>query len=541
MRHSNLLKKMLVVTCSIIIVVGSFAGCGKSSSRVSNNEIVEAIQPESGGYDPAGATGYDYFSFAMYCLEGLVKYDEKGKIISGAAETWDSNTEGTVWTFHLRKDAKWSDGSPVTSADFMNTITRALDPATGSWYVDGLYVIKGAKDAFEGKGSIDDIGVKCADDNTIEFTLNTPCAYFLDYLSLPVYFPSNAKNAVSNTGWDKDPSKNLANGPFHLTKYSAGDYLVYEKNTNYWDAKSISLAKITDKIMTDDQAKVSAFKTGEIDIANSCPQTVLDQYKDSGSLQTDPTMVTNYVLFNINMAPFDNPMVREAFSLAVNRADICTVIGSNNESATTFIAKNLISKASGKTWGEDAGELLTEDATKAKQLLADAGYPDGKGLPELTYTYPSMGNEAEVAQVLQSSWKQNLGVDVKLNAEEYEVYVSDRQKASLQFCRMQWTGDYDDPATWLNMYVTDSAFDDVKYSSPEYDGLVAQSTSEMDPVKRDALMHQAESVIVAKDFVICPLFTTNGLYLYNPKLENLIPGVMGGYKNPFLKYKDGSK
>ncbi|BBF44869.1 oligopeptide ABC transporter, periplasmic oligopeptide-binding protein OppA [Lachnospiraceae bacterium KM106-2] len=534
-------KRSLALVCTFTLVAGCLSACGsadkKASKRVASKEIIESLQPESGGYDPAGATGYDYFTFAQYCLEGLVRYNKDGKTEAAAAEKWESNTKGTEWTFHLRKDGKWSDGSALTSKDFLNTIKRALDPKTDSWYVDGLYIIKGCKAAFEGKGSADEIGVSCPDDYTIKFTLENPCAYFLDYLSLPVYFPSPVKT-TSAKNWDKTPSKNLGNGAFHLTEYKAGDFLVYEKNNNYWDKDNIKVSKVTNKIMSDDQALVSAYKTGEIDIASTCPKTVLEQYKDKEDLKQTPSMVTNYILFNINKKPFDDPKVREALSLAVNRKNICSVIGSNNEEATTFIAKNLKSKASDKTWGEEAGEVISEDIAKAKKLLEEAGYPNGKGLPELTYTYPSMGNEAEVAQVLQSSWEKNLGIKVKLNAEEYEVYVADRQAGKLQFCRMQWTGDYNDPATWLNMYTKGSAMNDVKYDNADYNKLVEQSTAEMDATKRNKMMHEAENIIVAEDYVICPLFTTDGLYLINTKLTNLTPAVMGGYKSQYLQVKD---
>lgn len=506
---------------------GSDSGSG-STSKTGANEIICSEQPENGEYDPAGATAYVYFDYQTYCLEGLIDYSEDGKIIPAAAETWESNDDATEWTFHLSSDGKWSDGSAVTSADFLNTIVRALNPDKGSWYVDSLFVIKNAEAAFNGEASIEDIGVECADDYTIKFTLEEPCACFLDLLKLPVYMPSNCKYATEeDEEWDSDPAKNLGNGPFTMGDHKAGEYITFVKNEYYRKADEVSIEKLTYKFMNDDQAITSAYKTGELDMISGAPYYVQEQYEGKNDLQLSPLLVTNYILFNINEEPFDDVRVRQAFALAVCREDITTVIGTCYTPSTTFVAAKYKSKVDGTAWIDVQDELLEENLEKAKELLAEAGYPNGEGLPEITYTYPAMSYEADVAQVLQEQWSK-LGVTVKLEAMEYEVYVDARRNGELQLARHQWTGDYNDPATWLDMYRDGNSQNDIDWYNEEYNELMDESQSETDTAKREELLLEAEKILVSEDTVICPLFTTDSIYLVNPAIKDFGQYAMGG-------------
>lgn len=516
----------------------SNGGSSESKSKTAANEIIMAEQPENGEYDPAGATAYVYFDYQTYCLEGLVRYAEDGSIIPAAASTWESNDDATEWTFHLREDGKWNDGSQVTSADFLNTITRALDPETGSWYVDGLFVIKGAEEAFNNDGNTEGLGVECPDDLTIKFTLKEPTANFLDLLSLPVYFPSNSKYAKSeDPEWDMDTTKNLCNGPFYFAERKAGVSITFKKNENYYDANKINIEKVTYKFMNDDQAKVAAYETGELDALGSAPYYVADTYAGKSDLKQSSVLVTNYILFNINMEPFDDVKVRQAFALAVNRTDITTAIGAQSYiPSTTFVAKRYKSKVDGSEWGDVQETLLDENLEKAKELLKEAGYENGEGLPEITYTYPAMSYEAEVAQVLQAQWKE-LGVDVKLQAMEYEVYVDERRSGKLQLARHQWTGDYGDPATWLDMYREGNSQNDIKWVNEEYNSIMAESAKELDAAKRQELLLKAEKILVSDETVICPLFTTDSLYLINPDITGLKQYSTGGFDFRYITKK----
>ena len=521
-------RKMVAVLLSTVVAIGGLTGCGGggSSSTIQTNdkgeitELVDAVQPESGEYDPAGAAAYEYFSVQTNCYEGFVSYDEEGQIQAAAADHWDVNDEATEYTFYIRDDEKWSDGSDVTSADFENTMKRALNPDNGSWYVDFLFVIKNAQKCFNGECDFSDVGIECIDDKTIKFTLEEPCSYFLDLCKLPTYMPSNCKYATDdNKDWDMNPEQNLGNGPYHLSEHVDGEY--------YRDADKVTVLKITDKFMDDDQAKASAYQTGEINILQGAPSDIAESYEGKDDLRIREVPQTNYILFNINEKPFDDVKVRQAFSLALNRKDIAAVVGTACEPATTFVGKNYKSKTDGTKWSDLQDELLEENLEKAKQLLADAGYPDGKGLPTITYTYPAMSYEANVAQVLQAEWKE-LGVDVKLEAMEYEVYVDERRSGKLQMARMQWYADYNDPTSWLKMYQTGNAQNDVNWSNADYDKLIEESDKNLDEASRQEQLLAAEKILVSDDTVICPLFSASNQDLIDPSLT--------GYYNDGLAY-----
>lgn len=521
--------------CAALAVAGiaAFSSCGsKSSGRVKTNEngeileISTANQSETGEYDPAGAAAYVYFSHQTFALDPLVTYTKDGKFKAATAEKWEISDDLLTYTFYIRKDAKWSDGSDVTSADYKNTMIRALEPTNGAWYVDFLFPIKGARVAFDGKESLDKVAIDASEPKVLKITLESPCAYFLDmFANVPTFMPSNTKYAKdSDKAWDMDPAKNLSNGPWYMAERRAGEFILYKKNPYYYDAASVNLLSLKMRFMDDDQAKAAAYQTGELTIL-SAPSSLAERYQGKPDLHFVENPQTNYVMMNPNVAPFDNPKVRKAFALAVKRADIAAVVGISAVPSTTLVGRFYKSKVDGTPWGELQGNLLDENLEEAKKLLAEAGYPNGEGLPEITYTYPSMAYEGDVAQVLQQQWKE-LGVTVNLQALENEVYVAQRREKKDQLIRMQWYADYNDPTSWLMMYTTGNSINDINWSNPEYDRLVLESNTETDPAKRQAELLNAEKIAVSDDTVICPLFTNNQSLLYPAELYNFYYDVI---------------
>lgn len=521
--------------CAALAVAGiaAFSSCGsKSASRVKTNEKGEILeistqnQSETGEYDPAGAAAYVYFSHQTFALDPLVTYTKEGQFTAATAEKWEVSKDLLTYTFYIRKDAKWSDGSDVTSADYKNTMIRSLEPSNGAWYVDFLFPIKGAKAAFNGTASLNEVAIDASEPKVLKITLEKPCAYFLDmFANVPTFMPSNTKYAKdSDKVWDMDPNKNLSNGPWYMAERKAGEYILYKKNPYYYDAENVNLLSIKMRFMDDDQAKAAAYQTGELTIL-SAPSSLAERYQGKPDLHFVENPQTNYIMMNPNIAPFDNPKVRKAFALAVKRADIAAVVGISASPSTTLVGKFYKSKVDGTPWGELQGNLLKEDLEEAKKLLAEAGYPNGQGLPEITYTYPSMAYEGDVAQVLQQQWKE-LGVTVNLQALENEVYVAQRREKKDQLIRMQWYADYNDPTSWLMMYTSGNSINDIGYSNAEYDKLISESDLETDPAKRQAELLKAEKIAVSDDTVICPLFTNNQSLLYPPELYNFYYDVI---------------
>ncbi len=517
-------------------VITVFAGCGDKKSKLpvnvnENGEILEIstnTQSETGEYDPAGAASYCYFSYQSYSLDPLVTYTPDGIFKPATAEKWEISEDLLTYTFYIRSDAKWSDGSNVTSADYKNTMIRALEPANGAWYVDFLFPIKGAEDAFNGKISLDEVAIDASNPSILKVTLEKPCAYFLDmFANVPTFMPSNCKYATNeDKTWDMQPGKNLGNGAWYMAERHPGEYILFKKNPYYYDADKVNLLSIKLRFMDDDQAKAAAYQTGELTMLSGAPSSIAERYQGKPDLHFSENPQTNFIMINPNIAPFDNPKVRKAFALALNRQDIATVVGISCVPSTTFVGRFYHSKVDGTPWGELQGNLLDENLEEAKKLLAEAGYPNGEGLPKITYTYPSLAYEGDVAQVLQQQWKE-LGVTVELQALENEVYVAQRREKKDQLIRMQWYADYNDPTTWLSMFITGNSLNDIDWSNAKYDELMATSNLELDAAKRQAMLLEAEKVAVSEDTVICPLFTNNNTNLYSEKLYGFYYDVIG--------------
>lgn len=546
MKITRFVTKFVFVALACTLIGTNFTSCGgkKSSSRIPVNEkgeileISTANQSETGEYDPSGATAYVYFSHQTYALDPLVTYTKDGLFAPATAEKWEISDDLLSYTFYIRSDAKWSDGSDVTSMDYKNTMIRALEPENGAWYVDFLFPIKGAKEAFDGDAPLEDVAIDATNPKILKIVLDEPCAYFLDmFANVPTFMPSNTKYAKDDDKlWDMDPTKNLSNGPWYMAERKVGEYILYKKNPYYYDAENVNLLAIRMRFMDDDQAKAAAYQTGELTMLSGAPSSIAERYQGTPDLQFAEIPQTNYIMMNPNVAPFDNPKVRKAFALALNRKDIATVVGISCEPSTTFVGRFYKSKVDGTPWGELQGNLLDENLEEAKALLEEAGYPNGVGLPKITYTYPSMAYEGDVAQVLQQQWKE-LGITVELQALENEVYVAQRREKKDQLIRMQWYADYNDPTSWLMMYVTGNSLNDINYNNPRYDELVNESNYELDAKKRQDLMLQAEKVIVSDDTCIVPLFTNNNTNLTPPELENYYYDVLAypNYKGMRVK------
>lgn len=526
------MKKIICMILSVALC-GTFvlSGCGKqdknggdgtADKKENEKEIVVATNSETGGLDPAGMIALTYLAYSVSALDELLTYNEAGEIEYRAAESYEVNDDSTVWTFHLRKDAGWSDGTPVTADDFINTMVRSLDPKSGNGYANYLYPIKNAEAIYNGEADADSLGVKAVDDNTLEFTLEKPCVYFLDLLRLPVYTPSCVKYADEvGSGWDKDPKTSVANGPFYLDEYVPEQYFVLKKNEKYWNADKVKLDKITYRFFDDQQSMASAYETGEVDVAPALLSSVMELYEGKDDLVITDTIATRYIYPNLNVKPLDDVRVRKAINLGINREELCSMVGADTEPTVNFIAKYMKDKQSGGYFVDGAEPPFEENLEEAKKLLAEAGYPDGKGFPKLTYNYPSLEMDSDTAQVLQEQLKKNLNIDIELNAQELQVNYTERKAGNFDLCRMNWTADFADPYTYLSMLLSNGTYNCSGIRDEKYDALVEQSDTEKDPVKRAELMHQAEQLAVGEEFYIIPLYSMKSCNLIRPEIKGI--------------------
>lgn len=521
-RAASLILFMLLLCTAALTGCSGAGGGGSTGADGGEKAITVAINSETGTMDPAGSIALTYLAYSVSALDELLTFDENGEIEYRAAESYEVNEDSTVWTFYLREDALWSDGTPVTSADFLNTITRALDPASGSGYANYLFPIENAEAIYNGEAEMDTLGVETPDDHTLTFRLAEPCVYFLDLLRLPVYTPSCERYADSpDSGWDTDPETSLANGPFCLTEYVPDQYFVLEKNENYWDKERIHLDRITYRFFDDTQSMANAYQAGEVDVATSLPSTVMELYDGQDDLLVTDLIATRYIYFNLNVEPLDDVRVREAINLAINREELCQIVGTDTEPTYNLIAKYMKDKETGEYFVDGAEQPFEENVERARELLAEAGYPNGEGFPTLTYSYPTLEMDSDTAQVIQEQLKENLNINIELNAQELQSNYSSRYAGDFDMIRMNWTADFADPYTYLSMLLSNSTYNCSGIQDAEYDVLVERSSSESDPAKRAELMHQAEQLAVGEQFYIMPLYAMKSVNLVNPKITGI--------------------
>ena len=514
--------KFTAILMAVLLLATGCTGVNGSESTSSDNGIVVALNSDTGSLDPAGMIALTYLAYSVSALDELVTFDEDGNIEYRAASSHEVNEDATVWTFHLRDDALWSNGEPVSSKDYLNTITRALDPKSGSGYANYLFPVKNAEAIYEGEKSMDTLGVSAPDDLTLVFTLEAQCLYFLDLLRLPVYTPSYSNTAdSSDSGWDKDPETSVANGPFYLSEYVPEQYFTLNKNQHYWNKDKIKLEQITYRFFDSQQAMAAAYETGEVDVAPGLNSTVMNLYDGKEDLVITETVATRYIYPNLKVEPLDDVKVRQALALSINREELCQMVGADTEPTTNFIAKYMKNKDTGNNFVDEADAPFEENVEKAGKLLSEAGYPDGKGFPVLTYNYPSLEMDADTAQVLKEQWKENLNIDVDLNAQELQVNYSERQAGNFDLCRMNWTADFSDPNSYLSMLLSNGTYNSSGINDKSYDKLVAQSDVELDKQKRAELLHEAEKLAVGIEFYVIPLYAMKSCNLINPNITGI--------------------
>ena len=518
-------KRLLALALAAMTACSLFAGCGDEQSAGKDNTVVKATfgtEPET--LDPGKATGVPEATYLGEMFEGLTSLDKDGQPVPAAAEKWDVSEDGLTYTFHLR-DSKWSNGDPVTAQDFEFAWKRVLSPELASEYAYMLYPVKGGEEYNKKGGSADAVGVKALDDKTLEVKLARPTAYFLQLCAHQSAFPVNKKVVEGDKDWSTKTEELIGNGPFKIESWEHNSKLTVVKNDNYWDKDNVKVTKIEMPLIDNMSTAVSMFDNGDLDLVLAPPAADVDRLKGEGKLQLDKNIGTYYYEFNTKMAPFDNPKVRKAFALAVDRqAIIDNVMHGQGKPAYGWVPYGFTNPATGKDFAEESGQLFKEDVAEAKKLLAEAGYPDGQGLPPITLLYNTNENHKAVAEAVQEMWKKNLGVDVELVNQEWKVYLQTRKTGQAQIARAGWVGDYLDPMTFADYLLSNGTNNYGKYANSQYDVLVKQAQQSNDQGVRMQAMHDAEKIAIG-DMAILPVYFYNTAVALNPKLKGVIdPG-----------------
>ena len=522
-------KKNLVIAVFAAAVV--FTSCSKKEADrktvgTAKTELHVQIGPSPETIDPALSSAVDSGNMILHAFEGLVKFDRNNNVVPALAESWEKSDDGLTWTFHLRKNLKWSDGSPLTSKDFAYAWRRIADPATAAPYgYDLLSVVKGYPEA--AKGDVSKLGVETPNANTFVVHLSTPCIYFDKITTFPVLVPVQEKTIkAANDKWTIDPKTYISSGPYYMTEFTDGSQIVFEKNPYYWDVENVTFDKIVWHLIEDPNTSYTAYNEGNIQLIKDVPTEEIPSLRGSSEFHVEPIMGTYYLSFNIRKELFKDSRVREALSLSIDRNYVAnTIMGGTYSPAKNFVGPGMtdaalnssFEKVTAEKYGNHFSDDYNADLAKAKKLLADAGYPDGKGFPTIEYLTNDASYHKAVAEYLQSAWKE-LGITMNVNIQEWKTFTADRRSGNFDIARNGWVCDWDDPSNIINLFETANGNNDGKYSSEGFDELVDRARNTNNVEKHYDLLHKAEQVVLG-DAAMAPIAYYNDFWLQKTNLK----------------------
>lgn len=538
------MKKILALLLSLAMAVTMFAGCG-STKNSGAKAITATIGSEPKTLDPTLNNALDGGTYINCAFEGLTTYDKDSKIVAGTAEKWDVSTDGTVYTFHLRKDAKWSDGKDVTAKDFVYSWRRAVDPKTAADYAYYLYFVKNGEAINAGEAAVDTLGVKAIDDKTLEVTLESAIPFFTEIAAFPTLVPLREDIVSANSEkWSLDTKTYIGNGPYVLTSWEHDSKLTFEKSDNYWSKDTIVAPKIEWFLMNDENAILGAFKNGQVSFAKGIPTDEYAAETAAGTLQILPMLGTYYLDLLNTKAPFDNVKVRKAVALAIDRNYIVEKVTKGGQlPASAYVPYGIADvnvtpdfRTTGGEYYSIKAEDLDKNIAEAKKLLAEAGFPDGKGFPKVTYGINTGGNHQVIAEAIQQMLKTNLGIEVEIQAQEWNVFQQSRKDGVFNMDRNGWIGDYMDASTFLDMFTSTNGQNNSKYNNPAYDAAIKAARTETDSAKRMQYFHDAEKLLM-DDMGIVPIYFYTEPTEISKDLQNYVVTPLGFVYFQWASYK----
>ncbi len=539
------MKKTIAILMSAVMTAAVLlSGCGKAASTGNaqvggdaaaangeasgGNTLEVQVGPSPETIDPALNSAVDGANMIIHAFEGLLKFDKDTNIIPGVAESYEVSDDGLTWTFKLRDGLKWSDGSDLTAEDFVYSWKRVADPNTAAPYgYDLLNMVEGYDEAEA--GNVDALGVSAPDAKTFVVKLSSPCVYFDKICAFAVLVPVQKATVEANgESWSTNPETYITDGPYYMTEYTDGSQIVFQKNPNYWDAANITFDTIVWNLIEDANAAYSAYQNGDLSMIKDVPTEEIPSLTGNSEFYVEPIMGTYYVTFNTQREPFNDPKVREALSLAIDREYVAgTIMQGTYSPAKNFVGPGVSDEAEGSSFEEVTTQKYGDhfdtsnydkDLEKAKQLLADAGYPNGEGFPEFSYLTNDSGYHKAVAEYLQSAWG-DLGLTMTVNIQEWKTVTADRREGNFDVARNGWVYDWDDPSNMINLMETGNGNNDGKYSNPEFDKAVDDARKTTDLKEHYEKLHEAEQIML-KDAAMAPVAYYNDFWMQKSNLKD---------------------
>jgi oligopeptide transport system substrate-binding protein len=535
--------RRLAICLGALAILSLFPGCGKRETLIEAGDRTQVLHIGNGtepqDLDPDIVTGVQEYHIIMSLLEGLVTEDPVDlHPVPGVAETWDISPDRKVYTFHLRANAKWSNGDPVTARDFLETYKRILSPSLASEYSYMHFVVKNAQPYNEGKiTDFNQVGYKVIDDHTLQITLDNSTPYFLSLLThqswYPVHIPTVAKYGdVYQRGnkWTR-PGHFVGNGAFVLAKWVVNDVIEVRKSPTYWDRDRVKLNAIRFYPIESDDTEERAFRAGQLHVTETVPLSKIDYYKAQHPdlIDTGPYLGIYFYRVNVTKPPLNDKRVRQALAMALDRESIVKDITKGGQ----LPAYNFVPPG---TAGFTSHAEIKENLTEAKRLLAEAGYPNGKGMPPVEILYNTLESHRTIAEAIQQMWKTKLGVDARLVNEEWKVYLDAQRSLDYQVCRAAWIGDYVDPNSFMDMWLTGGGNNETGWSNPDYDHLIAEAARTTDPQQRLQVFEKAEGILMT-DMPEIPIYFYTRLFLKRPEVKGWYPTLLDNhpYKYVYLE------
>ena len=495
-----------------------------TTESTGDKELAVQIGPDPETIDPALNSAVDGGNMLLHAYECLLIVGEDGTLQPGQAESYEVSEDGLTWTFHLRDGLKWSDGSDLTANDFVYSWKRVCDPEVAAPYAETvLGMVKGYDEAIE--GNLDALAVTAPDDSTLVVELANPCSYFGSLAAFATLSPVQEATIEANgDAWATAPETYVSNGPFYMTEWVPGSHITFSKNPYYWNADAIKLDRLKFVLMEDSNAAYSAYQTGEVLLIKDVPTEEIPSLEGTDDFYVDPIIGTYYISLNLQNEVFQDVNVRKALSLAIDREYVASTLMQGTYTA----AGNLM----GPGWMDTDGTEFMSNANggkpyidttnfeanleEAKQLLADAGYPDGEGFPTISYTTNDAGYHKVVAEYLQQAWAE-LGIDLQVNIVEWSSFTPMRRSGDFEVARNGWVGDYSDPSNMLELFCTTNGNNDGKFSNADFDAAIDTSRSTLDAAERSTALHTAEDILMDQAGCI-PLAYYNDFWLQSSKI-----------------------
>lgn len=506
----------LFLFCLVMTLV---SGCGRPPGRA-DLVVINGGEPDS--IDPAKIRGQPEGRIAYALFEGLTRYNAAGDPEPGVAERWELSADALKYTFHLRPDVKWSNGDPITAADFVWSWLRALREPEAE-YKYQFYYIRGAEAFGEAKDNAsrppdESVAIRAPDARTFTVELKSPTPFFLDltmfYTLMPVHRASVEAAEKAGESWLR-PGILINNGPFLFTEWRLQDRIRLTRNPRYWDAANVRLNTVDILSAPTPNTAFNFFHSGVADIIldkSLVPTSLVPDLKKRADYHANPILATYFIRYNVKRAPFNDVRVRKAFSLIVDKALLTDKVTQAGEPvADAFVPPG--------TAGYQPPAGTKRDPDAARKLLAEAGFPGGAGFPVVRYLYSNKSDTDEkVAVEVQAMFKKELGISVLLTKQEWAVYLNSLSAIDYDFCRSSWVGDYKDPNTFLDMFVTGGGNNNCGWSNQRYDELIALAAKETDGAKRFDQFREAETILIRDEMPITPLFYYVMIMFYSDRL-----------------------